>query len=115
MDEGLTMKLRFKVWSEVDGKPLFGPGRYRLLSALRRSGSINAAATEAGISYRRAWGQIREMERLLGAPLIVSNRGGAKGGGTLLTRKALNLMRRYERACERAAQVLDEKGTDIER
>ncbi|MBI4831795.1 MAG: LysR family transcriptional regulator [Candidatus Lindowbacteria bacterium] len=60
------MKYRFKVWAEVDGEPVMGPGRYRLLEELRRTRSINAAAKKAGISYRRAWAQIREMERLLG-------------------------------------------------
>ncbi|GAB4350569.1 MAG: hypothetical protein Kow0099_34160 [Candidatus Abyssubacteria bacterium] len=108
------MKFRFKVWYEVDGKPLLGPGRYRLLSALRKTGSINAAAAEIGVSYRRAWGQIRQMERLLGAPLIICERGGARGGGTRLTRKALTLMKRYEQACQKTARALDDKYADIE-
>lgn len=91
------MKFRFKIWSEVGEEPLLGPGRYRLLSALSETGSINAAASEAGISYRRAWAQIREMERLMGHPLIVANRGGSSGGGTQLTSEAIKLMRQYDR------------------
>lgn len=91
------MEIRFKIWSEIEGQPLLGPGRFHLLTALRQTRSINAAASEAGVSYRRAWGQIREMERLLGYPLIVSNRGGRRGGGTELTSEALALIEQYER------------------
>ncbi len=103
------MKYRFKVWAEVDGEPVMGPGRYRLLEELRRTRSINAAAKKAGMSYRRVWAQIREMERLLGYSLIVSTRGGESGGGTELTPKALGLMRHYlevQQAADKAVENL---------
>lgn len=108
-----NVKFRFKIWSEVDGKPLLGSGRHRLLSALRRTGSINAAAAEVGISYRRAWAQIREMERLLGYPLIVPQRGGKAGGGTMLTPEALKLMDEYERLSRTVEKALSRSGAKV--
>jgi len=105
------MKYRFKIWSEVENRPLLGPGRYRLLSALRQTGSINAAASDTGISYRRAWAQIREMESLLGHPLIVSNRGGTSGGGTELTPEALRLIQQYEKLCRKLEKAVYKEET----
>lgn len=107
------MKFRFKIWSEIGGQPLLGSGRYRLLSALEETGSINAAAGDTGISYRRAWAQIREMEQLLGYPLITSRRGGNGGGGTKLTPQALKLMKEYARLCRRVEKALSELGAKV--
>jgi molybdate transport system regulatory protein len=107
------LKVRFKIWTEIEGRALVGPGRFQLLSALRRTGSINAAASDAGISYRRAWGQIREMERLLGQPLIVSNRGGKSGGGTELTAGAKKLIEDYEKLRRRVNKAIKASGAVI--
>jgi len=87
-----------------------GPGRYRLLSSLQQTGSINAAATEVGISYRRAWAQIREMEELLGHPLVVANRGGTDGGGTRLTAEAVKLIKQYEKLSRKMDRAVSASG-----
>jgi molybdate transport system regulatory protein len=107
------VKYRFKVWCEVNDEPVLGPGRHRLLSAVRSTGSINSAAVEVGISYRRAWAQIREMEGLLGYPLIASKRGGKAGGGTILTPAARKLMKRYERLCRKVDRAVTSSGADV--
>ncbi|RJP75671.1 MAG: LysR family transcriptional regulator [Candidatus Abyssobacteria bacterium SURF_17] len=107
------MKFRFKIWGEVDEKPVLGPGRFRLLAAVKSSGSINSAAKEIGISYRRSWAQIREMERLLGYSLIASKRGGKSGGGTTLTPRALKLMKQYERLCRRIDKAIMALGVGV--
>ena len=56
------LQVRSKVWLEVDGERFLGDGRYRLLHAVERSGSINGAARELGISYRKVWAQLAAME-----------------------------------------------------
>ena len=52
-----------------------------LLSALANDGALGAAAKQAGMSYRSAWGLLRECEQALGAALVVMERGR----GTRLT------------------------------
>lgn len=47
----------------------------RLLEAIARSGSLKAAAQAVGLSYRHAWGLLREAARSLGAPLVELRRG----------------------------------------
>ncbi|PLX82114.1 MAG: ModE family transcriptional regulator, partial [Desulfuromonas sp.] len=49
----IEFQVRSKIWLKVDGKPFLGDGRYRILSAIHRYGSINAASRELGMSYRK--------------------------------------------------------------
>ena len=63
-----------------------GPGKVALMEAIGRSGSISADARELGMSYRRAWMLVDELNRHLGAPVVDAVTGGAKGGGAALSR-----------------------------
>jgi len=46
-----------------------------LLRAIGAAGSLASAVADGGISYRAAWGLLREQQRKLGAPLVVLERG----------------------------------------
>lgn len=63
----------------------FGRGKADLLQAIADEGSISAAGRRMGMSYRRAWSLVEEMNTYFNAPLVDSSRGGAKGGGAALT------------------------------
>lgn len=90
------LRVRSKIWIEVDGKPFLGDGRYRILSAIHRQGSINAASRELGMSYRKVWAQLQAMEEAAPFPLLEKRTGGKDGGATRLTSDALELMDRFE-------------------
>ena len=92
-----SLRVRSKVWLEINGKPLLGGGRERLLNAVERAGSINAAADELGLTYRHAWAQLKEMEKIAPFPLLKRTKGGAGGGGTHLTEDARELLERFAR------------------
>uniref|UniRef100_UPI0039EF5E6D winged helix-turn-helix domain-containing protein n=1 Tax=Bordetella sputigena TaxID=1416810 RepID=UPI0039EF5E6D len=62
-----------------------GPGKVALLEAIAEHGSISAAARDLGMSYRRAWLLIDELNRALAEPATHSGPGGASGGGSTLT------------------------------
>ena len=94
-------QLRTKIWLEVDGRPFLGGGRYRLLVAVARCGSINAAARDLGLSYRKAWAQLKAMEEAAPFPLLERRVGGRDGGASRLTPQARALMNRYETLCRR--------------
>jgi len=100
------LRPRLKVWIECDtGEGAFGDGRWRLLEAVAREGSLKAATDALGISYRKAWGDLRKVEACLGIPLIEKHRGGADGGETLLTdagRQWLAAYKRFRRNVEKA-------------
>ncbi|WP_429326310.1 winged helix-turn-helix domain-containing protein [Paraburkholderia sp. GAS348] len=72
-----------------------GPGKVELLEAVREYGSISAAARSLGMSYRRAWLLIDELNRSLKAPATHSEQGGQSGGGCTLTPVGENIIRLY--------------------
>ena len=79
------LAVRSKIWIESDGEAVFGRGRRFLLEAIDTHGSINQAAKEIGISYRKAWSHIKTMEERLGISLVKRRAGGRNGGGAALT------------------------------
>jgi molybdate transport system regulatory protein len=89
--------LRTKIWIvDPAGNVLFGMGRVKILEAIDRGGSINAAAKELKMSYRAVWGRIKATEERLGRELVVRTTGGASGGGSSLTPYARDLIREYK-------------------
>ena len=85
---------RQKLWLEADGQLVMSDYRVRLLELIGESGSLAEAAEELGLSYRRAWGKIKELEANLDRDLVRSEVGGAGGGRTTLTAEAEALGRR---------------------
>jgi molybdate transport system regulatory protein len=90
------VSVKSKVWLEDrQGRIIFGLGRMRILKAVERCGSLNAAAKDLKMSYRAVWGKIKVTEDALGQPLLVKSQGGSAGGGSTLTPYAHTLMERY--------------------
>lgn len=105
--------IRSKLWIEVDGDPVFGRGRRLLLEAIDRYGSINQAAKEINISYRKAWGYIKAMEERLGIQLIERKTGGRYGGGASLTDAARGFIRKYRELEEGINGIVDERFENV--
>ena len=82
-----------------------GPGKIILLEEIARSGSISAAGRALGMSYRRAWLLVDELNRLFGSPVVATQLGGSHGGGAALTAFGSEVVARY-RALEQAAAPL---------
>ncbi len=62
-----------------------GPGKIALLEAIRSTGSISGAARSLGMSYRRAWLLVEEINQMLRKPAVMAESGGARGGGAVVT------------------------------
>jgi molybdate transport system regulatory protein len=92
-----SVEARAKLWLEDDGKLVFSDYRVRLLSLIDETGSLADAAQELGLSYRRAWGKVREIEENLGLKLVESAAGGSRGGGSHLTTDGRRLVTTYTR------------------
>jgi len=72
-----------------------GPGKIRLLEAIRASGSLSQAAREMGMSYRRAWLLVESLKQTFKEPVTVSSTGGKEGGGMRVTEFGEGLISRY--------------------
>lgn len=79
-----TLSLRIDL--EPEGR--IGPGKIELLEKIASFGSIAAGGRAMGMSYRRAWELVDELNRVFGKPVLTSQSGGRHGGGAALTPSA---------------------------
>ena len=107
------MEVRSKIWLAVDGEAVFGSGREAFFKAIDRLGSINKAAKDINISYRKALSYIQMMEQRLGKKLVERQTGGLNGGGASLTDDAREFMQKYEMLEEGVNEMLDRKFIEV--
>ncbi len=89
--------LSYKVWlSSLTGDGAVGETEYQLLKHIAKNKSLKAASDDLGISYRKAWGDLKNAEELLGYQLLEKQRGGKSGGTSIITDKARKLIEAYE-------------------
>jgi molybdate transport system regulatory protein len=74
-----------KVWVIFGDHLKFGEGRARLLDAIDEVGSLKQAVERFGMSYRNAWGYLRELEAAAGFKFLERSPGRRPGGGMRLT------------------------------
>jgi molybdate transport system regulatory protein len=92
------LKAHYKLWLSLkNGDGILGDGKWRLLKAIEEFGSISKAAVNLGISYRKAWGDLKKAEELLGLSVIEKHRGGQSGGSSAITPQGSNLIKAYTR------------------
>lgn len=84
-----------------------GPGKADLLDAIGRDGSISAAGRALGMSYRRAWLLVDEMNRCFAAPLVETLRGGGRERGARLTAAGMDMLAAYRELEAAMADVAD--------
>lgn len=102
---GLHAHIKLWIASENTGSG-FGDGKWRLLQAIQREGSLKSATAVLGISYRKAWGDLKKAEACLGVRLIEKHRGGSEGGETRLTKAGQRWVTAYGRMHARMEAAL---------
>jgi molybdate transport system regulatory protein len=83
-----------------------GPGKIALLEYIGSTGSLSQAARELGMSYRRAWLLLDDVNRMFAEPAATTSVGGSGGGGAQLTdlgKAIIKVYREIESAAEKAA------------
>lgn len=102
----ISTDLRLRIMR--DEMPAMGPGKARLIELVAELGSISAAARALNMSYRRAWLLIDAVNGSFKKPLVVTEVGGKKGGGAMVTehgKKIVSLYRRMEKKSLGAIQL----------
>jgi molybdate transport system regulatory protein len=85
-----------------------GPGKVRLLEAIHQTGSISQAGRSLGMSYRRAWLLVDDLNGCFREPVVATQPGGARGGGAALTKFGSDLVKKY-RSIEAQAAAAGKK------
>lgn len=105
-------ELKIRCWIDIDGKKFFGPGRAQLLMMIDENGSLSKAAKEMGMSYRKAWSMVEDMNQRGQQPYVELHKGGAQGGGAELTETGKKVLSSFiqmnDKIKETVAQHADE-------
>jgi molybdate transport system regulatory protein len=99
-----TIRLRI----DLGPDSALGPGKIALLERIEATGSLSQAARELGMSYRRAWLLLADINRMFTDPATTASVGGSGGGGAQLTDLGRAIVRAYreiEEAAEKAASA----------
>ena len=83
-----------------------GPGKADLLEGIATTGSIAAAGRGLGMSYKRAWGLVEELNGDFATPLVHTSKGGRSHGGAELTATGKKVLTLYRRMEERAGTAI---------
>ncbi len=93
---------------ELDSEARLSGDTISLLERVETEGSISAAGRAHGITYRRAWTVLDELNRMFRAPVIAARCGGSDGGGARITPFGHEVIARY-RAIEAASARATER------
>jgi molybdate transport repressor ModE-like protein len=65
-----TLGVKAKFWLTLGPHTVFGDGKASLLEAVDELGSLRSAARSMSMSYRHAWGLLRELDQAAGFPFL---------------------------------------------
>jgi len=97
------------LWVESNGERFFGPGPVELLEKIEKTGSINQAARQMQMSYKKAWEIINALNTNAGHPYVVTQTGGASGGGSTITEEAKAMIAWYRQLRDKFKAFLDKE------
>ncbi len=103
------MEIRVRCWIEIEGKKFFGPGPAQLLGLIDTEGSISKAAKQMGMSYKKAWDIVADLNSRGPQPYVVSRKGGERGGGAELTATGKEMLSKYRVLLDKLNAVIAEE------
>ena len=86
-----------------------GPGKVELLEGIENAGSLRQAARALGMSYRRAWLLLDQLNCSFSEPVVTATVGGQGGGGASLTAFGTEIVRSYRAAARSIEAVAREE------
>ena len=106
----------YKIWLDNDqNMGILGEGKIQLLKEVHKSNSLVAAANTLNISYRKAWGDVKNAEKLLEVQLIDRKRGGECGGTSTLTEDAKRIIEAWDNLHTKFDKAIEESIVDFKR
>lgn len=112
-----NLRINGRIWLEMESgevtERFMGIGRVELLGHIQQTGSINQAAKAMRMSYKRAWELVHSMNTLADAPLVITQTGGEKGGGAVVTAEGEKYVAAYRSLHERFQRFLGEEGAKL--
>lgn len=92
---GATVVAQFRLRIKCGDEIAIGPGKIAILEAIAETGSISAAGRKLGMSYRRAWLLVDQLNHYFHEPVVHAANGGTQGGGSVLTETGGEVVKLY--------------------
>src|SRR5512145_316352 len=105
------MKAKLKVWIVFGDRVKLGDGRAQLLELIDELGSLRKAVARLEMSYRNAWGYLRDLEQAAGFKLLERHAGGGPAGGMHLTKRGREFVATYRRFRKQVDATVDRQFT----
>lgn len=112
--ENYSEFIRARFWLTGQNGAYVGIGRITLLEKIDQFGSINQAAKEMKMSYKKAWKLVDEMNQMFTQPLVHKVHGGISGGGTQLTEKGIQVIQDFRMLEEKLITFLQIESAHLE-
>lgn len=103
MSKPQTPTIRLRI--DLSADSALGPGKIALLERIEATGSLSQAARELGMSYRRAWLLLADVNQMFTDPATTMSVGGSGGGGARLTDLGREIVRAYREIEDAAAKA----------
>lgn len=103
----MNKEIRLRCWIEIDGSKFFGPGPARLLELIQSEGSLSGAAKIMGMSYKKAWDLVTDLNARGQVPYVVSHKGGGNGGVAELTAKGEEVLNKFRELNKKLIDLKD--------
>jgi len=87
--------IRLTVRVDFGSDRALGPGKIKLLETIGKTGSITQAGRALGMSYRRAWLLVDDLNHSFREAVVIKKPGGVQGGGATLTKFGRELIAKY--------------------
>ncbi|KIU28554.1 ModE family transcriptional regulator [Sphingomonas melonis] len=84
-----------------------GPGKADLLEAIIAEGSISGAGRALGMSYRRAWLLVDEMNRCFDPVVVETIKGGGRERGARVSPTGIAVLEAYREMERQASAIAD--------
>ena len=110
----MSLKIKSRIWVEVEGQVMLGEGRVRLLKAIADTGSLSKAAKELNMSYKKAWRLIDTVNKNAKYPVVHTSIGGQGGGGATLTAYGEKLIVAFDEINKNCWTFLDKQVASLE-
>jgi molybdate transport system regulatory protein len=101
-----NLGVKAKVWLTIGPRTLFGDGKANLLEAVDQLGSLRSAAQSMGMSYRHAWGLLRELDLAAGFAFLEHSGTGPRSRFRL-TNNGRQFIAAYRRFRAPLGKVID--------
>lgn len=101
-------KLKIRCWIELEDSRFFGPGRAELLELITVYGSISKASKVMGMSYKKAWDMVNDLNIRGPESFVILQKGGQKGGSAVVTEFGLEFLKKYKELYEKIKTIAKE-------